>query len=68
MIILRDVSFEKQAQFLHDTVCDYPNIPDFEEVLRPYASSMVGVDVASGPRTDRGNPWGKAVTYGTRRR
>ena len=45
MIILRDVPFEKRAQFLHDSLSLYPDSSEFGEALRTHA-----IDVSDGLR------------------
>jgi hypothetical protein len=37
MILLRNVPSEKQAQFLLDNICAYPDSPAFAETLRQQA-------------------------------
>ena len=43
MIILKNVPFEKRAQFLYDNVCSYPDNPEFDTALAEH-----GVDMAAG--------------------
>lgn len=47
MIILRNVPFAKQAQFLRDNVCSYPSSSEFDEALSERGSA-IGVDAAGG--------------------
>ena len=48
MVILRDVPFERQARFLHDNVCRYPEGPEFAQALSALAGELPDVDVAAG--------------------
>jgi len=53
MIILKNVPFEKQARFLHDNVCSYPDSPEFGQALSEHASELAGVDIATGLKAHR---------------
>jgi hypothetical protein len=64
VIILRNVPFEKQAQFLHDNVCVYPSSPEFDQALSEVATDglagcdaagcgLDGVDLAAGLQAHR---------------
>jgi hypothetical protein len=53
MIILRDVPFERQARFLHDNVCPYPEGPEFDRAMSECTATIDKVsadDLASGLR------------------
>ena len=42
MIILPNVPFEKQAKFLLDNICGYPDSPEFAKVLSEQATDVAG--------------------------
>jgi len=43
MIILRDVAFESRARFMHDSVCEYPDTPEFDHSLGEHT-----IDISDG--------------------
>jgi hypothetical protein len=42
VILLKNVSFERQAQFLYDNICAYPDHPAFTEALGKQATDVTG--------------------------
>jgi hypothetical protein len=50
MIILKDVPFERRAQFLHDSICGYPDNPEFGQALSEHTADreIHDIDIAGG--------------------
>jgi hypothetical protein len=42
MIILKDVPFERQAKFLYDSICAYPDSSEFERALSEHVTDIAG--------------------------
>jgi hypothetical protein len=53
LIILKNVPFKRQARFLHDNVCRYPDSAEFAQALDQRAGDHADVDIAAGLKAHR---------------
>jgi hypothetical protein len=51
--LLKNVPFERQARFLHDSVCPYPDSAEFAQALGERANDLASVDHEAGLRAHR---------------
>ncbi|MFN2108273.1 MAG: hypothetical protein ACK2UI_01305 [Anaerolineae bacterium] len=50
MILLNDMTFEQRAKFLFDSICAYPESPEFDAALSEHTDALADIDFADGLR------------------